>query len=61
MTLTIRVELDNAAFEEGGSEEVERILTNLCGRLPEPLDQTGGEYSLHDANGNYCGSAEITA
>lgn len=59
MTLTITIELDNAAFEEGGTEEVERILVNLCGRLPEPLDQTGGELSLHDANGNWVGKATI--
>lgn len=60
MKLTITVELDNAAFEDGGAEEVGRILADVASRIPDPLDQTGGQLMLHDANGNYCGTAEIT-
>lgn len=59
MKLRIEMELDNAAFEDGGTEEVQRILDDLCGRLPEPLAQTGGDYSLHDINGNWVGKARI--
>lgn len=59
MVLHIRIELDNAAFQEGGADEVARILESVASRIPDPLDQTGGALSLHDANGNYCGSAEI--
>jgi hypothetical protein len=58
--LVITLELDNAAFTEAGTEEVRRILADLCDRLPEPLDGTGGELSLHDVNGNWCGKARIT-
>lgn len=61
-TLTIRLDMDNAAFEDGGPEEVKSILTNLCDRLPDPLNSPthpGGEFTLHDSNGNYCGAAFI--
>lgn len=61
MTLTITIELDNSAFEEGGAEEVARILKDVASRIPDPLDQTGGTLSLHDFNGNHVGTAEITA
>lgn len=61
MKLTITMDLNNAAFADGGTEEIGRILADLATRLPDPLDQTGGTLSLHDANGNHCGTAEITA
>lgn len=62
MRLTIIIDLDNAAFEDAGAEEVARILASVAERIPDPLDETrGGPLSLHDANGNYCGTAEITA
>lgn len=60
MKLTITIDLDNAAFEDGGAEEVGRILADVASRIPDPLDQTGGALSLHDINGNHCGTAEIT-
>lgn len=59
MKLRIEIDLDNAAFMEGGPAEVERILIDVASRIPDPLDQTGGELSLHDLNGNYCGFARI--
>jgi len=58
MQLKILMDLDNAAFSEGGVEEVGRILASVAERIPEPLDLSE-RLSLHDANGNYCGSAEI--
>ena len=60
MKLSISLSLDNAAFEDYGVSEVERILSDLCSRLPDPLDQTGGELNLYDLNGNCVGSARIT-
>ena len=60
MKLVIEMELDSAAFEEGGTDEVAKILAQLATRLPEPLDQTGGALNLHDFNGNHIGTAEIT-
>ncbi len=59
LQLRVFLDLDNAAFEDGGAEEVARILADLASRIPDPLDQTGGTLSLHDANGNNCGHAEI--
>lgn len=59
MTLRIKINLDNAAFEDGGAAEVARILADLAERIPDPLDATNGKLSLHDANGNYVGEAEI--
>jgi len=60
MTLKIKIDLDNAAFEDGGTEEVQRILDDLCSRLPEPLADTNGDLNLHDINGNHVGTARIT-
>ncbi len=63
MKLTIEIDLDNAAFEDNGVNEVERILTDLCERLPtapqygETHKDSG--YMLHDSNGNYVGEAHI--
>lgn len=59
MQLTIKLTLDNAAFKEGQTEEVCRILTDLCTRLPDPLRDTNGDLNLHDANGNHVGTARV--
>jgi hypothetical protein len=60
MKLVIEIELDNAVFEDGGTDEVGRLLNDLPTRLPEPLEMTNGDLSLHDANGNWVGYAKIT-
>lgn len=59
MKLAITIDLDNAAFEDGGAEEVARILASVAERIPDPLSSTDGALNLHDANGNHCGTAEI--
>lgn len=59
MKLVIEMSLDNAAFEDGGAEEVARILASIASRIPDPLSETNGALSLHDANGNRVGTAEI--
>jgi hypothetical protein len=60
MKLVISIDLGNAAFEEGGAEEVGRILASVAERIPDPL-RPSDKLSLHDANGNYCGEAVIIA
>ena len=61
MKLTIEIDLDNAAFADlnDGTHEVARILLDIIERIPEPLDQTDGDLSLHDVNGNHVGFARI--
>lgn len=59
MKLIIKIELDNAAFEDGGTEEINRILQDLCDRLSEPLGTTPSAINLHDINGNWVGDARI--
>lgn len=60
MKLVIKMDLDNAAFEECGYEEVQRILEDLCNRLPDTLRSTNGDIVLHDINGNCVGTARIS-
>lgn len=57
--LAIRIELGNAAFEEGGVQEIGRLFGSIESRLPLDLSDTNGALNLHDANGNHCGTAEI--
>jgi hypothetical protein len=59
MTLTIKIELNNAIFADAGVEEVARLLESVASRIPDPIAKTNGRYSLHEANGNYCGHFEI--
>lgn len=60
MQLKITIDLGNAAFEDGGTDELDRILSELANRLPEPSDANGSEFvNLYDVNGNHCGAAEI--
>lgn len=58
MKLTIEIKLDNAAFEDGGTEEIARILADMCEQLPDPLT-TRIDYVMRDANGNTVGKARI--
>jgi hypothetical protein len=59
MKLTIEIDLDNAAFEDEGVDEIDRILGDIASRLPMPLRSTDGKLNLHDLNGHHCGTAEI--
>ena len=59
MKLVIKIDLDNAAFEDDGVAEVTRILESVASRLPDPLMDTNGALNLHDVNGNHVGTAEI--
>lgn len=65
MKLTIKIDLDNAAFEDRGiSTEVTDILDTVIGAVEElaGLAATYGKYnrSLYDSNGNHVGEATIT-
>lgn len=60
LRLTVKIELDNSAFEEFGVEEVTRLLESVASRIPDPLAPTNGGLSLHDANGNWVGEAVIS-
>jgi len=58
MTLTIKIDLDNAAFDDDGDVEIIRILDTLSDRLPYPLQPVS--IPLRDASGNKVGEARIT-
>lgn len=60
MKLTIEIALDNAALVDGGTNELELLLMELCERLPEPFTETREALSIHDSNGNYVGEARIS-
>lgn len=64
MKLTITIDLDNAAFSDGGidagAEEVRRILSGTPDRLTFRLSNGSERIDLYDFNGNKCGTAEIT-
>lgn len=59
LKLVIRMELDTAAFEDAGVDEVTRLLESVAARIPDPLAPTNGGLSLHDSNGNWVGEAVI--
>ena len=61
MKLKITINLDNAAFEDGGTDEAIRAVTealeDLRGRWPE---QAGASANVRDLNGNKVGEAKVT-
>lgn len=59
MKLVIEMDLDNAAFDEGGVDEVASVLANAAQRLPHPLTTTDSPIKLRDTNGNHVGTARI--
>jgi len=59
MKLVITINMDNAAFEDAGSEAA-RILRELAFELESCAELSNGtNVSLHDANGNKVGMAEV--
>lgn len=56
MQITIRIETNNAAFEDDLSEEVRRILSDLTYKWDARLPFS---YTLKDFNGNTVGSATV--
>ncbi len=58
MQLTIKINLDNAAFED--EYEIKRILNNLSTIFIMQRIPKLGKFPLRDINGNDVGDAEIT-
>ena len=56
MKLTIKINLDNSAFED--PQEVFRVLDQATGILFNLWE--GSEKALVDGNGNTCGKAKVT-
>ena len=58
MKLTINIESDNAAFDDGagGRGEAVRILADLAGRMGLMPD---GTFDLRDANGHKVGTLTV--
>jgi hypothetical protein len=60
MTLTIKIQMDNAAFENYSGTEAARILRKLAARI-DGEDCTPGDLTpCIDINGNKVGKAEVT-
>lgn len=70
MILTIKIKMDNAAFEAAHGEETTRrlrslneparILKELIRDWPESNTELGEKWHLQDVNGNNVGLAKIT-
>lgn len=55
MTATIKVQMDNAAFEDSPSRELARILR----RLADQVEAGTKEVNLRDVNGNAVGTFKV--
>lgn len=61
MNAVIRVDMDNAAFdeEEGKTNELARILRRLADALEEDMPESFRAHGLYDTNGNRVGELKI--
>jgi len=60
MTITIKIDANNAAFEDDASQEVARILRDLAKRIEgHPHFGPGHDQALRDVNGNEVGYLTI--
>jgi len=60
MNLKINIALDNAAFTDSLSIEINQILGSIGLKLPiDHIDAAGWQMRLLDSNGNFVGYAEI--
>jgi hypothetical protein len=60
MTLTITIDMDNAAFEDDTEGECARILKDLAEKIDKGFGPTEyGNVTLRDVNGNTVGKAEV--
>jgi hypothetical protein len=62
MKLTIKIDMDNSAFEERKESEVNRILMGYCEALRtwDIFTVKGKNGNFLDSNGNTCGSWKVT-
>ena len=60
MGITIRIRMDNAAFEPANGIEAARILRNLAEKLANAGELAANdEVKLRDINGNSVGSCKV--
>lgn len=60
MTLRIKIDCENDAFEDGQREaEISRLLRDLGNRI-ERGDVTGLYQNIKDSNGNTCGTFRLS-
>ena len=61
MTITIRLKIRDAAFEEDRAGELAQVLTTVARRLTVPADRSSDyDGPLFDSNGNTVGSLRVT-
>jgi len=60
MKLDIHIELDNDAFADSPTDEIRRILKEVCDRITYDSYKAGYHKNIFDINGNTVGSVEIT-
>ena len=61
MKATIKINMDNAAFEEPNGVELAKILWNVRKHIVDGCHFTGGERaSIFDSNGNNVGEIKFT-
>jgi len=62
MKFTLTMNMDNAAFTDGGcsEDEVVRLLHELAGYVSDSCLAPGTDFILMDINGNRVGNAEVT-
>ena len=61
MKATIKIEMDNAAFEDGNAgAELARILGELAAKVSRVEITPGRGWALFDVNGNKVGTFEVT-
>lgn len=58
MSITIKIDTDNAAFEDSPGYEVARILRQLADKINQ-FDGLAGYIKLYDVNGNKVGAFEV--
>lgn len=57
MTLTLKIKLDNAAFEDG--PELARILKELAKSMADEYPPIRRDHALYDINGNHVGACVV--
>ncbi len=59
MKLTLTIQMENAAFDDGTSEELHRILLEAASKLQTAQPLHKGQFALLDINGNKVGKVEV--
>lgn len=59
MKLTVKIAMDNAAFEPINGVEVATILKQIIGKIYDRSFEAGEHMLLYDSNGNKVGKLEV--